>query len=1436
MRPVVFLFILVLFSSFAHAQVDYEPSISPIPLITGIPVGRIVGDSPNDLINALKINEQPLQHATYYSNRSPYSSTSVLNKAFNQNTNIKQADTQENVYWDWSDLSSDIDNWDSSELLIVEGYGTVEGSKVVTRSEWNDSSTSLKPSDTESWIDDFEAHEPLVVLSSSYAGTYLPNNKEGNNSFLSNLTKNATVIAANGVANNGFLHSLLCSLERMSKKYPVSSESIANVGSALQLARRRFYSRGSIFEPSKTIASYNLYGLPYAGLYTPGELTGSLSCWPYFESSDYKIERGEVLLLADDSSILLPTETAGVYEREITLTINDYEEQFVDEAHETVVIDGTLPILSEGSLVLPLITHEEIFPKGTIITSVTIEELSNPEVFNLNLGAWNGSGFDDASCEKNTQSVQVIESRLLGDNQKLQLGIVPVQVDDCGAGDVTLFKKVRLRLGYRPELPVVMTVVETTPEVDWWTDANVVVGLENISFDTQSVTLELFAEGQSIDSRIVSLNNAEYKEESFVFNPPSNGVNEVEVSITDGSSSASHFVYVTKDIYDYTTLIAGDVNVSDPLSVSFDALSLDKGPYDVNVVSRLVSNSGEVVGVTDHGMLNVYKAPPPPGSVGCMSMDCQYPSITASASFETTGLVAGDYVVEVLLSLPWGEESFTTAVELISTSSTITLDSISDFTVKRGDIVVIEPPVKAPNGTYSLVNHSGLAVVDSGVLVVDTTALNGSHVGSFHLVGDSDVHFNLSASGFDVSSYPVKEEFTLNVTSNSAPTITASDVVGSEGNLLTVTASASDLEGDGIYLSLSSELPFEKVSAGEWAWLPSFDDAGSYSVTLLSTDGLLHSSETVNITVTNTNRAPVLLPSEGLFGFENSSIAIVPFGFDPDGDALTYSVALSDGTYLTVETGSNEYYWTPSFDDAGDQSFVISVSDGEFTVSETINAAVFNVNQDPTLELEDVTVLEGDVAMLEPVVLDLDGDVLTFNLYEESTDFNTDNTSSFTWETGFDDAGEHSVWLSVTDGTSIVSEEVTITVLNSNRPPVSLSDFDDVMVSETDKVTLFKPEVSDLDNDLVTVSLESEIDFVDAGDSWVWLTSYDDEGEYSVSVVLDDNTDSSYYDLTVTVLNVNRDSDVLIEDVVVFETETVIVDPLVADPDGGTIVTSIEGPISKYLTKTGSVWSWDTSYDDAGAYSGTVVVDDGESVVEEQFNVVVLNLNRLPVLGSLSNRLVYSSSVVRVKPFAVDPDGDELSFDIGSSTATFEEFGWGIWSWTPLSKDVGTHEVFVLVSDGFGETRGNFNVDVKTSSQNTAITTLKSARKPVGDVPEGDVIEETPEQKEDTARERRTLEVVESRRAAKRAGSGEADSSVSSPVKRIETIVVEPVEEVRTEQLFNINSGTVQSALVRVTQRLERGSRVIEYVEVSFDNGESWFSSISVDGETRVPR
>src|SRR5207237_2112757 len=120
------------------------------------------------------------------------------------------------------------------------------------------------------------------------------------------------------------------------------------------------------------------------------------------------------------------------------------------------------------------------------------------------------------------------------------------------------------------------------------------------------------------------------------------------------------------------------------------------------------------------------------------------------------------------------------------------------------------------------------------------------------------------------------------------------------------------------------------------------------SVIFTASDGTLTASETVAITIANTNRAPVLAPIGNKSGSEGRLLTFTISPTDPDGDGPTYTASgLPAGA--TFDAGTRTFSWTPGFDQAGPSSVIFTASDGTLTASETVAITIANTNRAPVL-------------------------------------------------------------------------------------------------------------------------------------------------------------------------------------------------------------------------------------------------------------------------------------------------------------------------------------------------------------------------------------------------------------------------------------------------------------------------------------------------------
>lgn len=152
---------------------------------------------------------------------------------------------------------------------------------------------------------------------------------------------------------------------------------------------------------------------------------------------------------------------------------------------------------------------------------------------------------------------------------------------------------------------------------------------------------------------------------------------------------------------------------------------------------------------------------------------------------------------------------------------------------------------------------------------------------------------------------------------------------GNEGELLAFTVSATDPDaGDTLTYSLTADLPVENLgnvfdsTTGLFSWTPTYDDEGVYTAEFYVMDNgdpLGEDSETITITIANTNRAPVFEP----IGFQEVSEGVLePLTFqvmasDPDDNGFTFSTGpLPPNSAFDPATGI--FTFAPNIFQAGD--------------------------------------------------------------------------------------------------------------------------------------------------------------------------------------------------------------------------------------------------------------------------------------------------------------------------------------------------------------------------------------------------------------------------------------------------------------------------------------------------------------------------------------
>ncbi len=386
---------------------------------------------------------------------------------------------------------------------------------------------------------------------------------------------------------------------------------------------------------------------------------------------------------------------------------------------------------------------------------------------------------------------------------------------------------------------------------------------------------------------------------------------------------------------------------------------------------------------------------------------------------------------------------------------------------------------------------------------------------------------------------PLSDAETVNITVGDANAPPRLDPPGNytvnEGETVSFTVTASDPDpGDTLTLS-AGDLPPGAVfgsATGAFSWETGFEDAGSYTVRFTVTDDgrpPKSDAQSSTITVGDVNRPPILDPVGNRDAVQGELLEIVITARDPDGDALTFSAGdLPSGS--AFDPGSQTFSWQPDPSDIGSHTVLFSVvDDGVPPLSdfEEIVITVGTGNRPPALDpIGNRTVEEGEFLEFVVTARDPDNDPLEFSAENlpGGAAFDAD-IQRFSWQTGFEDAGNYTVTFTVSDvrpDSLSDAETITITVGDVNRPPV----LDPIGTRNIDRSVQdsvsFTVTANDPDGDPLTyemVRAPEGATFV--GQEFEWSPGVNDTGAVIVTFRASDNQDPPLSDVESGQINVS---------------------------------------------------------------------------------------------------------------------------------------------------------------------------------------------------------------------------------------------------------------------------------------------------------------------------
>ncbi|MEQ9768954.1 putative Ig domain-containing protein [Pectobacterium versatile] len=607
----------------------------------------------------------------------------------------------------------------------------------------------------------------------------------------------------------------------------------------------------------------------------------------------------------------------------------------------------------------------------------------------------------------------------------------------------------------------------------------------------------------------------------------------------------------------------------------------------------------------------------------------------------------------------------------------------------------------------------------------------------------------VSVTANDDASSTATSTLTLTASNNASPIVSGTIAAQSiaQGDTLNVTLPAgtfTDPDGDTLTLSatladgtpLPSWLSFNPAT-GTFSGTPANGDVGSLTIKVTATDGNNASvSTTFGLTVTNVNDAPVVatpIPAQSV-AQDGSLSFTVPTGTftDPDGDTLTLSATLADGTalpaWLSFNPATGTFSGTPANGDVGSLTIKVTATDGSSaSVSTTFGLTVTNVNDAPVVATPipaQSVAQDGSLSFTVPAgtFTDPDGDTLTLSAtLADGTalpawlSFNP-ATGTFSGTPANGDVGSLTIKVTATDGSNAsVSTTFGLTVTNVNDAPVVSGTIAAQSIAQGGSLSVTVPAgtFTDPDGDTLTLSatladgtaLPSWLSFNPATGTFSGTPANGDVGSLTIKVTATDGSNASVsttFGLTVT--NVNDapvvSGTIAAQSIAQGGSLNVTVPAgTFTDPDGDTLT------LSATLADGTALPAWLSFNPATGTFSGTpasgdignltikVTATDGSSAsVSTTFSLTVTTVNEAPVVsGTIAAQSIAQGGNLTVTVPAgtfTDPDGDTLTLSAtladGTALPAWLSFNpaTGTFSGTPANGDVGSLTIKVTATDG----------------------------------------------------------------------------------------------------------------------------------------------------------
>ncbi|HHX8450840.1 TPA: tandem-95 repeat protein [Vibrio diabolicus] len=480
-------------------------------------------------------------------------------------------------------------------------------------------------------------------------------------------------------------------------------------------------------------------------------------------------------------------------------------------------------------------------------------------------------------------------------------------------------------------------------------------------------------------------------------------------------------------------------------------------------------------------------------------------------------------------------------------------------------------------------------------------------------------------------------------------------------------------------------------------------------------------SETFQIKVEGENDAPevgqdlaYIMDEDGTITFTQEQL--LGYASDVDGDDLAaFNVQVgARANASVVDNGDGTYTVTPEADFNGELDLTFDISDGQETISSSIDLTVRPINDAPVPEdkafevEEDGTLIFTDADLLAGAT-DIEGDNLTVEgvSYDGGDGILTDNgNGTYTFAPNENFNGDVNFSFDVSDGTDTVSANIDVSVTPVDDAPVSGNLA--YSVDEDGSIRLSQEQLlsqaSDVEGDALTasnLSVDGNATVTQNDDGSFTITpDADFNGDIDISFDISDgtNTVQATADLTVNPINdlpVPQDQQFSVEEDGTLQFTDADLLAGATDIEGDDLsVTGInyEGTDGVLTDNGDGTYSFAPNENFNGDVNFSFDVSDGTDTVSANVDVSVTPVNDPPVAGSTSytvhedNSITISDAQLLANSSDLEGDVSIDSVSYSGSDGVLQINGDGTYTFSPNENFSGEVSLDVVVVDEEGAT------------------------------------------------------------------------------------------------------------------------------------------------------